>query len=86
MPAWRIEFSRSAARQFTALPRKEQERLRARIDRLAENPCPSGVKKLAGEEGLYRLRSGDYRVVYTVQDEVLVVLVLKVGHRREVYR
>jgi mRNA interferase RelE/StbE len=86
MPVWRIEFSRPAARQFAALPRKEQERLRARIDRLAENPCPAGVRKLAGEEGLYRLRSGDYRVIYTVQDEVLMVLVLKVGHRREVYR
>lgn len=86
MPAWRIEFSRAAARQFAALPRKEQERLRARIDRLAENPRPAGVRKLAGEEGLYRLRSGDYRVIYTVQDEVLLVLVLKVGHRREAYR
>lgn len=86
MPSWRVEFSRPAARQFTALPRKEQERLKARIDRLTENPYPSGVKKLAGEEGLYRLRSGDYRLIYTVQDEVLVVLVLKIGHRRDIYR
>jgi len=86
MPSWRIEFSRPAGRQFAALPRKEQERLKARIDRLTENPYPSGVKKLAGEEGLYRLRSGDYRLIYTVQDEVLVVLVLKIGHRRDIYR
>lgn len=86
MPSWQVEFSRPAARQFAALPRKEQERLKTRIDRLTENPYPSGVKKLAGEEGLYRLRSGDYRLIYTVQDEVLVVLVLKLGHRRDIYR
>ena len=53
---------------------------------MAENPFPSGIKKLEGEDGLYRLRVGDYRVLYQVQGKVLVVLIVGVGHRREVYR
>lgn len=83
---WRIEFTRTAEQQFRDLPRKEQRRLAARIDALADNPRPPGVKKLAGEESLYRLRSGDYRVLYTVKDTLLIVLVVKIGHRRDVYR
>jgi mRNA interferase RelE/StbE len=53
---------------------------------LAENPYPPGCKKLAGDEGFWRIRVGDYRVVYTVIQSKLVVLVVKIGHRREVYR
>ena len=53
---------------------------------MAENPFPSGITKLEGEDGLYRLRVGDYRVLYQVQGKVLVVLIVGVGHRREVYR
>ena len=83
---WHIAFSRAAAQQFQDLPRKDQRRLAARIDALAENPRPPGVKKLAGEDELYRLRSGDYRLLYTVKDATLIVLVVKIGHRREVYR
>jgi mRNA interferase RelE/StbE len=83
---FRIEFARGAAKQFASLPRREQERLRIRIDRLTENPYPEGARKLAGEEGIFRLRSGDYRVLYSVKNDFLVVLVLKIGHRREVYR
>lgn len=53
---------------------------------MARNPFPGGVKKLQGEEKIYRVRVGDYRIIYEVQSAVLVVLVLKIGHRREVYR
>ena len=53
---------------------------------LETNPRPPGVKKLQGEEGIWRLRVGDYRVLYTIQHQELVILVLKIGHRREVYR
>lgn len=84
--AYRIELSRQAERQFRELPRKEQERLGRRIDRLSEAPYPKDAKKLTGEEGLYRIRSGDYRVIYMVEDDVLVVLVLKIGHRKDIYR
>lgn len=84
--SWRVEFSRSAEQQFRGLPRKEQQRIAVRIDGLVENPRPAGAIKLAGEEGVYRLRSGDYRILYTLQDNLLLILVLKIGHRREVYR
>ena len=84
--AYRIEFAPRADRQFRALERSLQVRLRRRIDSLAENPRPQGIKKLAGEENFYRLRVGDYRIIYQIQEKRLIVLVVGVGHRAEVYR
>ena len=84
--AYRIELAPKALRDFKALDESVRGRIARRIDSLAENPFPSGIKKLAGEDELYRLRVGDYRVLYQVQGKVLVVLILGVGHRREVYR
>lgn len=84
--SYRVEFAPSAAREFRRMDRQLQVRLKTRIDALAENPRPHGAKQLAGLKGLYRVREGDYRIVYQVQDEVLLVLVVGVGHRREVYR
>ena len=84
--AYRIEFAPRADRQFRALERSLQVRLRRRIDSLAENPRPQGIKKLEGEEDLYRLRVGDYRIIYQIQEKRLIVLVVGVGHRAEVYR
>ena len=84
--AYRIDFKDSARRELAALPFATRKRIDARILSLAENPRPVGVKKLTADEDLYRLRVGDYRVIYQIQDEVLLVLGVKVGHRREVYR
>lgn len=84
--AYRLEFTSAADHQFRKLPPQLQARLRPHIDALAQNPRPSGVEKLKGEENAYRLRVGDYRVLYEVHDKVLLILVVKVGHRREVYR
>ncbi|HZS01680.1 MAG TPA: type II toxin-antitoxin system RelE/ParE family toxin [Chloroflexota bacterium] len=84
--AYRVQFARRAERQFKALPRQVQVRLRARIEALTDDPRPAVAAKLAGPEELYRIRVGDYRVVYAVQDAVLLVLVVGVGHRRDVYR
>lgn len=84
--AYRIDFKDSARRELAALPLATRKRIDARILSLAENPRPVGVKKLTADEDLYRLRVGDYRVIYQIQDEVLLILVVKVGHRREVYR
>ena len=53
---------------------------------LAENPRPEGMEKLTGRENRYRLRVGDYRIVYSIADEALIVMVIRIGHRREVYR
>ena len=83
---YRIEFAPRAERDLLALPEANARRLVPRIDALAPNPRPRGAKKLAGEDDLYRLRVGDYRVLYQIRDRVLLVLVIAVGHRREVYR
>jgi len=83
---YRIEISPRAAREIRALPRQLQVRISARLTALANDPRPPGTKLLSGEEGLYRIRVGDYRVVYAVEDDVLLVLVVKVGHRRDVYQ
>jgi mRNA interferase RelE/StbE len=83
---YRIEFSPTAERQFKKLLKEVQARLKHRIDILAENPFPRGVKKLSAEEDLYRLRIGDYRIIYQVQGKALLILILKLGHRKNVYR
>jgi len=83
---YRIEIKRSAAKEIEAIGRlRDRQRVVARIMRLAEDPRPPGCTKLTGEEA-YRIRQGDYRMVYTIADDVLVVEVIRVGHRREVYR
>lgn len=71
---------------IAALPRKEQQRVRAAIDLLADNPRPPGCVALTGEDHSYRVRVGNYRIVYEVFDDRLVVQVVRVGHRRDVYR
>ena len=67
------------------LDRSAQRRVHAAIELLADEPRPSGAKKLVGGNGEWRVRTGDYRIVYEIHDNVLVVLVIAVGHRREIY-
>jgi mRNA interferase RelE/StbE len=81
-----IEFRPAAARSLAKLDRKAQRRVQGAIELLADNPRPPGARMLAGSHGLLRVRTGDYRIIYLVQDAVLIVLVVAVGHRREVYR
>ena len=76
----------SARRQFLGLPKTLQERLRPHIDALAADPRPRGVKKLKGRGDYWRIRAGDYRIVYVIEDDRLMVSVARIGHRREVYR
>ncbi len=83
---YRIEFVKQAAKQFKALPNQEQQRLKPKIDSLAKEPRPTGVVKLSGEDDLYRIRVGNYRVIYSIQDNQLLILVVKIGHRRDIYR
>lgn len=84
-PVYRLEFTSGADRQFRKLPKQLQARLRSHIDALAQNPRPPGSEQLKGEDNAYRLRVGDYRILYEVHDRILLVLVVRVGHRREVY-
>ena len=85
-PPYRVEIARRAMRSLSALPRAQQQRIRVAIDLLAENPRPPGCVAMAGERGAYRVRVSDYRIVYEVHDRLLLVQVVRVGHRREVYR
>ena len=84
--AYAIEFVPSARRELRKLPREVQLKLNQRIDSLSSDPRPRGSKKLKGGDELWRIRVSDYRVVYEVKDKTLVVLVVRVAHRREVYR
>src|SRR5262249_36677100 len=82
--AYAIHFKRAALRQLEKLPRSIQKRIGMKIEALRQDPFPAGSKKLSGLADTWRVRAGDYRVVYQVQQEILLVLVLTVGHRREV--
>jgi mRNA interferase RelE/StbE len=84
--AYLVQFTPAAAKALAGLDRGAQRRILAKVEGLASNPRPAGVKALQGEEGIYRLRVGDYRILYAVRDRELVVLVVDVGHRREIYR
>ena len=68
------------------LPNDIHNRLIRKLEALEENPRPFGVEKLAGPEDLYRIRAGDWRIVYAIRDSELVIIVIRIGHRREVYR
>lgn len=83
---YRIELSPTAVRQLRRLDRTAQRRVQAAIELLADEPRPSGAKQLVGGAGEWRVRTGDYRIVYEIRDQVLLVLVVAVGHRREIYR
>ena len=83
---YRVEVAPAAVRQLRKLDRVARRRVQAAIELLAEQPRPSGAKKLVGGDGEWRVRTGDYRIVYEIRDEVLVILVVAVGHRRDIYR
>lgn len=84
--AYRVEFTPAATRQWRKLPHHALARLKPCIDALAKDPRPAGAEKLSGPEGFYRLRVGSYRLIYDIQDTALLVLMVKVGDRKDVYR
>ena len=83
--AYKIEFVPRALKELAAIPETDQTRIAKRIDALAENPRPPQCRKLRGAEDVFRIRSGDYRVIYVVADKVVTVTVVRVGHRRDIY-
>ena len=85
MASFKLLIKPSAAKELEALPRKDRSRIVAKIEGLADNPRPPGSEKLSGEEK-YRVRQGDYRVLYSIQDAGTTVTIVKAGHQREVYR
>lgn len=84
MANYKITFKRSVVKDLRALPTVDVRRILSRIDELAENPRAQGCIKLSGNE-LYRVRQGNYRIVYEIRDGELIVVVIKVGHRSSVY-
>lgn len=82
----RIEVAPAALRQLGKLDPAARRRVQAAIELLADQPRPSSAKKLVGGTGEWRVRTGDYRIVYEIHEEVLLVLVIAVGHRRDVYQ
>ena len=87
--SYRVDFRPSALRELERLPQNVQKRIQAKINNLAVNPLTSGVKKLQDSPlgaNLYRVKAGDYRIVYQIQQNVLVVLIVKIGNRQDVYK
>ena len=85
MADYKIEINRSAAKELEKIQKKDRDRIIEKIQALSEDPRPPQSKKLSGEEK-YRIRQGDYRVLYQIYDEVITVVVVKVAHRREVHK
>ena len=86
MTTFRIQISRTAERQLKQLPIDGRERVVRAVRTLADDPFPRGCRKLTGYDDVYRIRVGPYRVLYSVNAGALIVIVLKVGHRKNVYR
>ena len=85
MAAYKIFFRESVEKDLNAIPKKDVQKILRRIKTLADDPRPIGCEKLTGKER-YRVRQGRYRILYSIQDQALTVSVVKVGHRKDVYR
>ena len=85
MAAYKLFFKKSVQKDLDRIPKKDLKRILSRIESLSVDPRPKGCEKLTGQER-YRLRQGRYRIVYSIQDDELTVWVVKVGHRKDVYR
>lgn len=84
--SYRIEVKKSAAKSLRKIPKADQKRIAAEIDSLAENTPNPDTTKMKGNNPFHRIRVGNYRIVYEIHDEVLVILVIKIGHRKDIYK
>ncbi len=85
MAEYEILFKESVWKDLKKIPKNDLKRILSRVEKLGDDPRPMGYEKLTGEE-LYRVRQGNYRIVYSIQDNELTVWIIKVGHRKNVYR
>jgi mRNA interferase RelE/StbE len=83
--SYEIEFTRAALKTFDKLPARNQRRVSAALDKLEQNPRPAESRGITGSESLLRVRVGDHRIVYRIEEEN-IILIVRIGHRREVYR
>jgi mRNA interferase RelE/StbE len=84
--SYKLLIKPSAAKEIESAPKKDRLRIIQRIQDLSTDPRPPGCEKLSGHDDKYRVRQGTYRIVYTISDVGLVICIVKVGHRKEVYR
>ena len=85
MAKYKLSFKSSVAKDLRKIPKKDIQRILTRIEALADDPNPAGAEILAGDHR-YRIRQGNYRILYTIEEQVLTVCVIKIGHRKEEYR
>ena len=85
MARFEILFKQSVAKDLQVIPKKDVQRIVSRIAKLAADPHPAGAEKLTNQER-YRIRQGRYRILYEIQEKQLVIMVVKIGHRREIYK
>ena len=85
MSSYKVIITKSAEKELAQLPVETIIRIREKVNLLAENPRPDGYKKLRGYKDFYRIRIGDYRVIYSIQDNILTVTVVAVGNRKDIY-
>jgi mRNA interferase RelE/StbE len=81
-----IVFTKQAVKDLERLPEEVRVRIAPVIDLLAEDPRPSGCKKLKGGKNVYRIRVGHYRIIYTLEDDKLLIIIVRIGHRKDVYQ
>ena len=86
MASYRIEVSATAEKQIRRLPREDRLRVLRAIRPLATEPTPPGSRKIRGYDDVFRIRVGTYRIIYRVEGRRLLIIILKLGHRREIYR
>ena len=84
--SYRIEVKRSAAKALQKVPKADQKRIAEKIDSLAENLPNPDTTKMKGNNPFYKIRVGDYRIIYEIQEKVLIILIVKIGHRKDVYK
>jgi len=84
--SYRIEVKRSAAKTLKKIPKASRKRIVEKIDSLAESPPNPDTTKMKGNNPFHKVRVGDYRIVYEIQEDVLMILVLKIGHRKDIYK
>ena len=85
MAKYKISIKKSAVKELKDIPKKELRKIIKHIQSLAQNPRPQGSQKLSGQ-GRFRIRQGDYRIVYSIEDKGSIIDIVKIGHRREIYR
>jgi len=86
MASYRLEWRKSTKKDLRDIPSRDIQKIIAAVEALADNPYPSGSKKLSGSKHAYRIRVGDYRIIYDVFSEILIIEVIRVGHRKDIYR